>query len=410
MDTNNNIFSKILASILGIIIFGSVISLLFVIILTIFFLIAKPESISDWLLIIYSLIGLLNIVFGIYLGLKSYKSKNIWYTIFRPSKNKALISLLLSIILVISLLVFSGNKPFVSSRTLQPVSLIVAIPLSIISYFIAFYPFSALCIFVYKYKKDKLFKKSKAVVIILLILLNPIFIVFGGAIGAVYREAIINEPCGLKIVAFDEISPAKDSGMQVGEVIIKVNDVEIDSFKELDEFMDAYDPSMDLIIHTKLDSYSIEPYFQDGEYKLGLHLTTEMCKRSFPLFLNSSQIKNTSNMNQRQFINEYNLKVEKINELLEEHDILVNEINSVLNNNSIYYQKLENYLIWVEDNREEFINFKSYVERNYKQLRRINVNPDYARDNIKQALEIIQENEMKFRETLAIYNMFQELN
>lgn len=115
-------------------------------------------------------------------------------------------------------------------------------------------------------------------------------------------------------------------------------------------------------------------------------------------------------MNQRQFINEYNLKVEKINELLEEHDILVNEINSVLNNNSIYYQKLENYLIWVEDNREEFINFKSYVERNYKQLRRINVNPDYARDNIKQALEIIQENEMKFRETLAIYNMFQELN
>ena len=100
MDVKN-LFTKIFASILGIIIVGSLVNLILVIILTIFFIVAKPESISDWLWIIYSLIGLFNIIMGIYLGLKSYKTKNIWYTIFKPSKNKALISLILSVILVI---------------------------------------------------------------------------------------------------------------------------------------------------------------------------------------------------------------------------------------------------------------------------------------------------------------------
>jgi len=276
-----NIFSKILASILGIIIIGTLVNLLLVIILTIFFIVAKQESISDWLWIVYSLIGLFNIIVGIYMGLKSYKTKNIWYTIFRPTKNKAVISLILSIVLVILSLVFFGGKSFVSTYTLKPISQIVAIPLTIISYFIAFYPFSALCNFIYKYKKDKLFKKSKVVVIILLIILNPIFIVYGGAMGVLYQHGIMNEPCGVKIIAFNEPSPAQDSGMQVDEIIVKINDVEINSLNHLKEYMDGYDPSMVLTIHTESNSYSIEPYLQDGRYMLGLNLTQEMCKRSF---------------------------------------------------------------------------------------------------------------------------------
>ncbi|MCF7860836.1 hypothetical protein K9M79_01210 [Candidatus Woesearchaeota archaeon] len=279
MDAKN-ILSKICASILGIIVVGSSVNLLLVIIFTIFFVIDKPESISDWLWILYSFVGLFNIIAGIYFGLKIYKTKSIWYTIFKPSKNKALISLVLSIILVILSLVFSGGKSFVNVYTFRPMSLIIGIPLSIISYFIFFYPFSALCNFIYQYKKDKLFKKSKAIVIILLILLNPIFIVFGGAMGAVYRQRIMNEPCGVKIVAFNEPSPAKDSGMQVDEIVVKINDFEVDSLNKLKEYMGGYDPSMDLIIHTESDSYSIEPYLQDGRYILGVNLTQEMCKRS----------------------------------------------------------------------------------------------------------------------------------
>ena len=279
MDAKN-IFSKIFASILGIIIVGSLVNLLLIIILTIFFIVARPESISDQLWIVYSLVGLFNIITGIYLGLKSYKSKNIWFTIFKPSKNKALISLILSIILIVISLIFSGGKPFFNVYTFKPMPQIIGIPLSIVSYFIYFYPFSALCNFIYQYKKDKLFKKSKVIVIVLLILLNPLFIVLGGAMGAIYRQGIMNEPCGVKIVAFNEQYPAQDSGMRVDEIIVKINDVEIDSLNRLKEYMDGYDPSMDLIIHTESDSYSIEPYLQEGRYMLGVNLTQEMCKRS----------------------------------------------------------------------------------------------------------------------------------
>lgn len=279
MDVKN-IFSKIFASILGIIIVDLLVNLLFVIILIIFFVVTKPESINDWLWILYSLVSLFIIIAGIYLGLKSYKTKSIWYTIFKPSKNKAIISLILSIILVILSFAYSYGKSFVSPYTLKPISQIVAIPLSIILYFIKFYPFSALCNFIYQYKKNKLFKKSKAVVIILLILLNPIFIVFSGAIDAIYKQVIMNEPCGVKVIAFNEPSPAKDSGMQVDEIIIKINDVEVDSLNSLNEYMNSYDPSMDLTIYTESDSYSIEPYLQDGRYVLGVNLNQEMCKRS----------------------------------------------------------------------------------------------------------------------------------
>ena len=199
-----NIFSKILASILGIVIIGSLVNLFLVIILTIFFIAVRPESISDSLWIIYSLIGLFNIIFGIYFGLRSYKNKNIWYAVFKPTKNNTVISLILSIVLVILSLVFFGGKAFVNTYTFKPVSIFMAIPLTIISYFIVFYPFSALCNFIYKYKKDNLFKKSKIIIIILLILLNPIFIVYSGAMGLIYRHGIMNELCGVKIIAFNE--------------------------------------------------------------------------------------------------------------------------------------------------------------------------------------------------------------
>ena len=67
--------------------------------------------------------------------------------------------------------------------------------------------------------------------------------------------------------------------MQVNEMIIKINDVEIKSLNSLKKYMDAYDPSMGLIIHTDLNSYTIEPIFQNERYLLGVNLTQEMCKR-----------------------------------------------------------------------------------------------------------------------------------
>jgi hypothetical protein len=275
-----NIFKKILFSILGIIIIGSISNFIIIIILTFYFIIVKPNLINNWLLILNSLIGLLNIILGIYFGLRFHKSKNIWYIIFKPIKNKIIISLSLSLIFVIFILLISEGKSFLNTYTLMPMSQIIGIPLSIVSYFIAFYPFSAICNFIYHYKKKKLFKEIQIMVIILLIILNPVSILFAGSMGIVYKHKIMNEPCGAKIIAFTQPSAAQESGMHVDEIIIKINEKKIDSVKSLKEYMDDYNPPTDLLINTDKKIYTFNPYFQNETYLLGVYLSQEYCKRS----------------------------------------------------------------------------------------------------------------------------------
>ena len=116
--------------------------------------------------------------------------------------------------------------------------------------------------------------------------------VLSESIGALYQHNIMNEPCGVKIVAFNEPSPAKDSGMQIGEIIYKINDIEISSLNNLKEHMDSYDPSQDFIINTKLNSYSIDPYFKYGKYILGVKLTQEIFKTILYVFIKNIIILN----------------------------------------------------------------------------------------------------------------------
>jgi len=279
-----NIFPKIVASILGFVILSQLFGLALTVILTIFFIIFRPEAVSESLWIVYSWtmsLGILIVVIiGIYLGLKSYKNKNIWYIVFKPTKNKAFTSIILSAFVVILSIISSNGNAFVNSYTFKPMSIFMAIPLTIISYFIFFYPFSALCNFIYEYKKDKLFKNSKVAIVLLLILLNPVFIVLSGTMGAVYRYGIMNEPCGLKVLSFNKQSPVKDSGMQVNEIIIQINNVEIKSLQDLNNYMNNYKPSMGLNIKTNTNTYSVNPVYKDGRYFLGVTLAQEVCERS----------------------------------------------------------------------------------------------------------------------------------
>lgn len=102
------------------------------------------------------------------------------------------------------------------------------------------------------------------------------------------------------------------------------------------------------------------------------------------------------------FVNEYNSKLNEANSLLEEHDKIVNEINSNLNNEAIHKQKMIEYLDWVKLNKETLNNFKFYIEINYKQIKKGGQNPDYIRGNTIKVLEVIQQNELNFRQLIAI--------
>lgn len=272
--------ASILASALGVVIIGFLFNLAEVLALTGYFVLFKPGGLGDALLIAYSLIGLLSFVLGIYFGLRAYNHKNVWYDVFCPTKAAILISVGLSLALVFLSLALSGKNAFSSSYTLESMALIFALPLSLVGYTISFYPFSALCVFLYHSNKKTYFKHSKAIIILLIIVMNPLFIVWETGMGAIYRQGIINEPCGIKIVAYSEPSAARENGVPLNETIIGVDDKKIMSINDLKEYLESYTSSDGLRLKTTSGTYEFTPLFLDGRYVIGLDLAQEICKRS----------------------------------------------------------------------------------------------------------------------------------
>jgi len=102
------------------------------------------------------------------------------------------------------------------------------------------------------------------------------------------------------------------------------------------------------------------------------------------------------------FAKEYNIQVENMNQLLLEHDGLVNRINADLSSPARNYGNMKDYITWVEINRVKIQSFKLYIETNYNSLKKLEINPDYARDNIIRNLDVMQQNEVRFRTVIAL--------
>lgn len=117
-----------------------------------------------------------------------------------------------------------------------------------------------------------------------------------------------------------------------------------------------------------------------------------------------------SSSDKREFIEEYNTKLEDVNKLFVDHEEIRMEVNSNLNNYPLYYEKIEDYIEWVEINSPKIYEFKLFVESNYKRLLKLGVNPDYVRENIISLTKAMQENEVKLREILAYYKGMGELD
>lgn len=108
------------------------------------------------------------------------------------------------------------------------------------------------------------------------------------------------------------------------------------------------------------------------------------------------------------FIDEYNVKLDNVNKLTAEHEELRMEVNSNLNNFPLYYEKIEEYIEWVEIHGPKIYEFQLFVESNHEKLRDLGVNPNYVRDNVISLTRAMQENEVKFREILAYYKRMRD--
>lgn len=264
----------LLSAIIGEFVLSQIVFMVVNIILAVIF--KANQSFYSWLNVLYIIIALLVLFAGIIIGIRSYKRKNLWYKIFRPNKHNIIVSLSLACTLLIIVLLLDSS--FIYLYNLKQYSGLFAYIGGYISAFIMFYPFSALACFIYDSKKGKRKIPKSVVVIILVIMLNPLFILVSYSMTGVYYNQIVKQPC-LQVHDFAQDSPARDAGMHKGEFIISVDGLNVNSFEDLSKFLEIYDSSENITIKTLENTYQLSPMREDNKTVLGVTLYSTYCFR-----------------------------------------------------------------------------------------------------------------------------------
>ncbi len=275
-----NFFKNLLAGILGILVVTRLFYLFFAGIMMAYMGIAKPAGVPS-LWIGYSIAAVFSMIAGFAIGWFSFKKKNTLYEIFKISKQNCLLSLMLAAALTLLLVILGdisfvgGNAAMTLNGNLVSLNAVTAILISGVSYFIMFYPFSSLCNYAWKNRKTKQYKKAKAWIILLAILVNPLFAVVSQTFSGLYLVSSQNAPCGVVITGFNDISPARDAGISVNETILRVGQTDIKTSRDFNL------SNQKVTVLTDKGHYSVIPYFSEEtkKFMLGITATTKMCKR-----------------------------------------------------------------------------------------------------------------------------------
>ena len=280
--TFKDFLKNILGGIIGILVGGSVFNVLFVLSIFLYILILKPSTFPQPSLFLI-VVGWLITIGGFIFGYRSRKKKDIFYNIFYPNKYKFLISVGLALLIPI----FIAIRALIVEIPTQTLGLIGIIIGLFIAFTISFYPFSALGYYFYDEKVKKHHINIQVWIIILLFLLNPIFIFFSDIYGVVYRYSVFTEPCGLKVDSFTTISPARAAGMQVGEVITKIDGVEVKNSKEGLEYLNSFSSPKIVRVRTQNNEYNLQLIYSEehNKYIMGTNLKEERCKKSYKKIL-----------------------------------------------------------------------------------------------------------------------------
>ena len=198
-------------------------------------------------------------------------------TLFRPTKQIIFADIILALLIV-------AIYSFIFALTTQQ-----SINYTIISFifgsataFILYYPLACGLVFVF----GKIVKKAKtesfdlAVAILLVLLWNPIapIIIFAGL--GILNSQVMNYPCGVQIIGFQQSSPARDQGMKIGDIIRAVDGTQIANTEEFVHAMTNKNAGDHVILTTKTTSYDIT-LISDAENRavMGIIVTYAYCAR-----------------------------------------------------------------------------------------------------------------------------------
>lgn len=198
---------------------------------------------------------------------------------FKPTKRKIVISFIIPIIwvLVLAVIAFAyysysqydmSKNPNTITAQLKSTSIIFhpeLVPYWIFSMFIGMiistvyhYPLGCYISELMEIRKKKkivnIFSIKRASVLILLILVfNPIS--FKVVQSLIYYETYY--PCGVEIVNFTEISPARSAGLAIGDVIQSVDESKINTSASLAYILSSKKPGDSILIETKTNKYNL---------------------------------------------------------------------------------------------------------------------------------------------------------
>lgn len=109
------------------------------------------------------------------------------------------------------------------------------------------------------------------------------------------------------------------------------------------------------------------------------------------------------------FVDEYNQRLSRANELMAEHDSLVELINEASGKDpEKSYSYARQYVAHINNWRNEMGEFKTFLETNNERISRLGVNPSYVRDNTTNAMKLFNDNEISFRKGLNAYDAMKE--
>lgn len=283
MDSKK-VFQYILAAFIGFLVIWQLYGLAFTgLILTTLYLMGEIGNSLHQFNVMLGIVNIIIVMLGVYIGIWSYRKQNLFHMIFNPEKNKILISLILSLILVgVSLLVNLGNFYIIGIDFVQKLNPVAGSLGALITYAFLFYPFSCITYYIFSHRK-KLQTNIRIMLLGLMIIMNPIFILISVLLSVLITSAFYFEPCGVTYQDFTSNSAAKDAGMSPQEVIVKIDETEIRSYYDMKKYLDniSYNKTIKIITDQGKE-YDVTLRFNETEnkYRIGIYLvSTETCNR-----------------------------------------------------------------------------------------------------------------------------------
>jgi DNA gyrase/topoisomerase IV subunit B len=100
---------------------------------------------------------------------------------------------------------------------------------------------------------------------------------------------------------------------------------------------------------------------------------------------------------------QYESQLPEILDLIEEHNEFV-DINENIYDSDVHKGKVDLYLAWVDEHREQLEGFKKFIEANYQELK--GTQQVAVRDTLKLLLEDMDRNEKNFKRYNKIWERY----